>query len=131
MFWPSTESPAHEDEYRDAFKFHSWRPARLRISSGQLLTDEEEAGAGELSGRVYTLRPLTKKKGKNWRDISQEDALPPICPGCGADYSSKERRINTPLAFTVPASRRRVRSSPADSSGKCPSRRRASNRENW
>jgi DEAD/DEAH box helicase domain-containing protein len=26
-----------------------------------------------------------------------EDALPPICPGCGADYSSKERRINTPL----------------------------------
>ena len=97
VFWPSTESPAHEDEYRDDFKFHSWRPARLRISSGQLLTDEEEAGVGELSGRIYTLRPLTKKKGKNWRDVAQEDALPPICPGCGADYSSKERRFNTPL----------------------------------
>jgi DEAD/DEAH box helicase domain-containing protein len=98
LFWPLAESPLPDVTYRSENMYHDWLAARLRISSGQLLVDEEEAGSGELAGKVYSLRPLAQR-GRNWRDVSREEALPPICPGCGADYSSPQRRINTPLRW--------------------------------
>jgi Lhr-like helicase len=99
LFWPSTDKPAHDDPYGGEKMRHHWKPARLRISTGELRVEEEEAASGELAGKAYVLEPLTKKRGKNWRDVSQAPAMPPLCPACGADYSSKERRINTPLRW--------------------------------
>lgn len=101
IFWPSTDRAAHDDPYRSDFMSHRWKHSRIRVSSGELLVDEAEeaAAAGEVAGKTYVLESLTKKRGKNWRDVTQADAMPPLCPACGADYSSKERRINTPLRW--------------------------------
>lgn len=98
IFWPSRETTVPEDGYQARHVNYDWKNARLRVGTGQLLQDEEDCAAGEIPGQLLIAKP-THKKGPNKIDPDDVRAMPPICPSCGADYKSPQRRVNTPLRW--------------------------------
>ena len=64
----------------------NWVRANLNVRSGVLSRTTTHAGPGQLGGWTYVI---------GGADADQQDALPPKCPRCDADY--RRRTSDTPL----------------------------------
>ena len=90
VFWPlgrdeSDEEPEDTDFVYDGIK-RRWRRARLAVKSGRLESRDTPARSEEIEGWLYTI------VGER---ASAQDAFPPKCPRCDADY--RRRRRDSPL----------------------------------
>ncbi len=91
VFWPlGQDEPNGEPE--DLEFTHNkiarrWKRAKLGVKSGSLRSSSVSPGPGETNGWVYSIEG---------QEADQQDAFPPKCPRCDADYR-RRRYYDTPL----------------------------------
>lgn len=90
VFWPlSKDEPNGEPEDLE-FAYNKidrrWRRAKLDVKSGRLNRSSTGSHSGATSGWVYSI---------DGQEADQQDAFPPKCPRCDADY--RRRQYDTPL----------------------------------
>ena len=90
VFWPlSKDDPNGEPEDLE-FVYDGinrrWCRARLSVKSGRLDRRETAARPNEIEGWLYSI---------GGQEAGQQDAFPPKCPRCDADY--RRRRHDSPL----------------------------------
>ncbi len=90
VFWPlGKDEPNGEPEDMEFShnRIHRrWERAKLNVKSGRLIRSSTSSRPGQIDGWVYSIQG---------QDADQQDALPPKCPRCDADY--RRRQYDTPL----------------------------------
>ncbi len=90
VFWPLGKDEPNREPEDLAFTHNKigrrWKRAKLGVKSGLLRSSGVSPGPGETNGWVYSI--VGQK-------ADQQDALPPKCPRCDADY--RRRQYDTPL----------------------------------
>ncbi len=91
VFWPLSEDEPNGKPEDVEFVYNGitrrWNRAKLSIKSGSLIRSSTSLQPDETHGWVYSI---------NGREADRQDALPPKCPRCDADYRQRQQ-YDTPL----------------------------------